>query len=229
MIVPVAGLREHKKQRTRQLIADTAARLFCERGFDAVTVDEVAQAAEVARKTVFNYFPTKEDLLLDRVTENEGELLRIVRERPAGVSLVTAFRRQTLRLICDQCPRPGGPGRVQLVALVHSSPTLQRAVHARRAALVRLLAAEIATATGTPAHDPVAFTAAFSLLGAYRALTHEHDRRRDAGQAPAGIFLALQADATRVFDLLERGLADYATGRAPDHTADHETTEQRHP
>jgi AcrR family transcriptional regulator len=209
----VPGLRERKKLQTRQLIADTAARLFVERGFDAVTVDEIAEAAEVARKTVFNYFPTKEDLALDRVTERENELIGIVRDRPEGMSLVTAFRQQAVRLICDREDRPARLGRAELIQLVDSSAALQRAIHARRANLIRTLAAEVAAATGAPAHDPVAFTAACSLLGAYRSLAHEYDHRHMAGQARATIVLALHAEASRVFDLLDHGLAGYAPAR----------------
>src|SRR5919109_2540878 len=85
------GLRERKKERTRELIAQTARRLFLERGFDAVTVAEVARAAEVSEKTVFNYFPTKEDLFYSRLEAFEDELLSAIRERPAGQSVLTAF------------------------------------------------------------------------------------------------------------------------------------------
>jgi AcrR family transcriptional regulator len=76
---PELGLRERKKQRTRELIAETARRLFGERGFDRVTVAEVARAAEVSEQTVFNYFPTKEDLVYFRLESFEEELLRTVR------------------------------------------------------------------------------------------------------------------------------------------------------
>lgn len=207
----VDGLRERKKQRTRQAIADAAARLFAEHGFDAVTLDEVAQAAEVARRTVVNYFPAKEDLVLDQLVASEGDLLAIVRDRPSGEPLMTTLRRHALRLIRDLTARPGTPDRAELVALVDASPTLQRAIHAKRTAIVRQLAAEIAATTGVPAHDPVAIAAAVSLLGGYRTLTEEYDRRCAAGQAPAGVFLALQADAERVFDLLEHGLRDYGS------------------
>src|SRR4029453_19143965 len=85
------GLRERKNQRTRELIAETARRLFTERGFDAVTVTEIARAAEVAQKTVFNHFPTKEDLVCWRLETFEDELLEAIRQREPGESVLAAF------------------------------------------------------------------------------------------------------------------------------------------
>src|SRR5437763_13567192 len=90
------GLRERKKQRTRELIAETAWRLFADRRFDAVTVAEVAAAAEVSPATVFNYFPTKEDLVYGRMEAFEEELLGATRDRPAGESILAAFSRFVL-------------------------------------------------------------------------------------------------------------------------------------
>src|SRR5215213_8267981 len=86
------GLRERKKSQTRQAIADTARRLFLEHGFEAVTVAQVAREAEVAEKTVFNYFPTKEDLFYGRLEEFEEELLDAVRGRESGTAIIAAFR-----------------------------------------------------------------------------------------------------------------------------------------
>src|SRR5919106_6667436 len=86
------GLRERKKQETRQLIADTARRLFAERGFEAVTVAEIAREADVAEKTVFNYFPTKEDLFYSRLEAFEDELLEAIRAREPGQTVLAAFR-----------------------------------------------------------------------------------------------------------------------------------------
>src|SRR4051812_2877355 len=88
---PELGLRERKKLKTRQLIADTARRLFAERGFEAVTVTEIAREAEVAPATVFNYFPTKEDLFYSRLEAFEDALLSAIRERPPGRSVLAAF------------------------------------------------------------------------------------------------------------------------------------------
>src|SRR5215212_8994780 len=87
-----AGLRQRKKERTRQLIADAARGLFAERGFESVTVAEIARAADVAEKTVFNYFPTKEDLFYSRLEAFEEELLAAIRGRPGGESAIAAFR-----------------------------------------------------------------------------------------------------------------------------------------
>src|SRR3954453_2997760 len=90
------GLRERKKQRTGQLIGDTARRLFSERGFERVPVAEIAREAEVSEATVFNYFPTKEDLLYWRLESFEEELLATVRDRKPGESFLEAFGRFVL-------------------------------------------------------------------------------------------------------------------------------------
>src|SRR6266536_6662243 len=90
---PQVGLRERKKQQTRELIAQTARRLFAERGFERVTVAEVARAADVSEQTVFNHFPTKEDLVYWRLGSFEEEMLATIRERPAGEPVLAAFRR----------------------------------------------------------------------------------------------------------------------------------------
>src|SRR3954447_3694638 len=88
---PEPGLRERKKQRTRRHIAETARRLFSERGFEHVTVAEIARAAEVAEATVFNYFPTKEDLFYWQLEAFEERLAQSVRDRPPGTSVLAAF------------------------------------------------------------------------------------------------------------------------------------------
>src|SRR4051795_12594931 len=87
------GLRERKKERTRQLIAQTARRLFGERGFEDVTVAEVAGAADVSEATVFNYFPTKEDLFYSGLEAFEEGLLSTIREREGSESVLAAFGR----------------------------------------------------------------------------------------------------------------------------------------
>src|SRR3954462_5430579 len=95
--VPPPGLRARKKEQTRRLIANTARRLFAERGFEAVTVAEVARAADVAEKTVFNYFATKEDLFYSGMEAFEERLLDAIRDRARGETVLAAFRRFVLR------------------------------------------------------------------------------------------------------------------------------------
>jgi AcrR family transcriptional regulator len=85
------GLRERKKRQTRESIAEAAWHLFLDRGFDDVTVAEVARAADVSEATVFNYFPTKEDLAYHRMEDFEDELLEAIANRDPGTSVVDAF------------------------------------------------------------------------------------------------------------------------------------------
>src|SRR5947207_3879556 len=99
------GLRETKKLRTRQEIADHAMRLFATRGFDHVTVAEVAAAAGVSEKTVFNYFPAKEDLFYDEVPARAAALAAAIRGRAPGESILSALR----RLQAAECPRLSSP------------------------------------------------------------------------------------------------------------------------
>src|SRR4051794_39141438 len=163
------GLRERKKRRTRELIADTARRLFVERGFDRVTVAEVARAAEVSEATVFNYFPTKEDLLYWRLESFEQELLETVRERAPGESFLAAFGRFVLQqrgLLATQDPESieffAGLART----ITESPPLLAR----ERQIFDRYtisLAALIAEETGAGADEVEPWVAANALMGVH--------------------------------------------------------------
>ncbi|MFF3299903.1 TetR/AcrR family transcriptional regulator [Streptomyces sp. NPDC001741] len=88
------GLRERKKRQTRQQLSDVATGLFLERGFDAVTIAEIALAADVSVNTVYNYFPAKEDLFLDRSSGIVDRLARYVRGRDKGESAADAILRE---------------------------------------------------------------------------------------------------------------------------------------
>src|SRR5450631_2058825 len=118
------GLRERKKAQTRRRITDTALRLFTERGFDQVTVAEVAREAEVSEATLFNYFPTKEDLLFTRMGAYEDRLVDAVRDRDGGMSAIAALakfllRPQDDRQPCPTCPRAAGIRRTHRTAGRH--------------------------------------------------------------------------------------------------------------
>jgi AcrR family transcriptional regulator len=210
------GLRERKKQATRALIAESARRLFAERGFDAVTVAEVARAADVAEKTVFNYFPTKEDLFYSNMEAFEERLLAAIRGRAAGETVLEAFRRfflgpEGLLALGDDAEateRLRGVTRV-----ITDSPALlarERQVHAR---YTDALAALLAEETGEEAGAVEPWVAAHALLGVHRALIAHVRRRVLAGAGAPVIARELQAEGTKAIALLEGGLAAYAPGR----------------
>src|SRR6266702_4512373 len=149
------GLRELKKEQTRQLIADTAWRLFADRGFDRVSVAEIARKAQVAEATVFNYFPSKEDLFYWRLEAFGTQLADAISTRPPGEPVLAAFRRYLLAegglLAQVETGDPGALARLRTVTcMIGASPALlareQQALTRNADALAALLAAE----TGAP-------------------------------------------------------------------------------
>jgi AcrR family transcriptional regulator len=203
----MTGLRELKKNRTRQAIADAAAGLFQARGFDEVTVDEIAEAAEVSKKTVFNYFPTKEDLVFDRVDDRAARLVAAVRACGPQLDVVESFRtlcHEQIRLI-DSLRQRVGRDSGGFFDLIHSNPALQRRMHEVNARLTHLLADSLAELTGSPADDPVVVTVASTLLGAQSALFRGLRARVAGGLSDAAIAAAHRRDTDRVFDLLAVG------------------------
>ena len=103
--------RSKKKAKTRDLLVETAARLFHKRGFDAVTVSEIARSAEVSEQTVYNYFATKEALVLDEDEAYAAHFVSMVADRPAGMSAIEAVRREALRFLQAMIDRPASPHR----------------------------------------------------------------------------------------------------------------------
>jgi AcrR family transcriptional regulator len=208
------GLRELKKERTRQLIADTAWRLFADRGFDRVSVAEVAREAQVAEATVFNYFPAKEDLFYWPLEAFGARLAEAVGCRPPGESALAAFRRA---LLAD-----GG-----LLAQVESGDTqaldqlrtVNRVIAGSPALLSReqqainrtagLLAAQLAAESGAPDGDLTAQVAANALMGVHRALLDYVRGRVLSGEDPAGLAAEVRKVTAAAFALLEQGLRDY--------------------
>src|SRR5437660_7320825 len=114
------GLREAKKLRTRQEIADQAMKLFAQRGFEGVTVAEVAAEAGVSEKTVYNYFPTKEDLFFDEVPARQAAIVGTIRGRTPGESIVGALRRMQV----SECPRLCNPGFAVFARVIEESKAL---------------------------------------------------------------------------------------------------------
>jgi AcrR family transcriptional regulator len=204
------GLRERKKERTRRLIAETAVGLFLERGFDGVTVAEIARRAEVAEKTVFNYFPTKEDLVYWRLESFENELLDAIREREPRESILAAFGRFVLirrGLLAEQDPA-AIERLVALTRMITESPALlarERQIFDRYTAS---LAALIADETGAAAEDVEPWVVANALMGVHRALVDYTRRRVVAGARNPGLARDVRAQGKRALDAVERGLAD---------------------
>jgi AcrR family transcriptional regulator len=121
------GLRERKKLRTRAAISTAAITLFLERGFDAVGVAEVARVAEVSKRTLFAYFPSKEDLVLHRFADHETDAADVVRARRPGQGPLAALREAFLRGLAVREPVTGlcdAPAVVAVFRLVTGTPAL---------------------------------------------------------------------------------------------------------
>jgi len=204
------GLRARKKERTRRLIADTAQALFRERGFDSVTVAEVAAAADVSEGTVFNYFPAKEDLFWSGMDVFEARLVEEVAARPEGEAVLDAFR----RVVLDGIPRLADPSRATVIAAARATIEASEGLRAREREIVARYTAElaevIAADTGSRPHDAGPLAAAAALMGAQRALVAFVHERVAAGESGPKLAAAARAQARRVFSLLGDGLGGYA-------------------
>jgi AcrR family transcriptional regulator len=202
----IAGLRERRKQETRQAISGTAMALFAAHGFDEVTISQVADAAGVSKMTVTNYFQRKEDLVFDRAEVAIASLADVVAARAPGESLLAAIR-------CDYAERiaagdvtlgPPTPAFARLVANSHVLTSRGREIaDLREQALGDAIAAE------TSADDVRPRIVAAQLASVHRVLFAESAKRILAGQPPDGIRQALAAAARRAFDLLEASLGSY--------------------
>lgn len=208
------GLRERKKQQTRLQIAETAQRLFLERGFDAVTVAEVAREADVSAGTVFNYFPNKEDLFYSGMELFEEQLIDAVRDRPAEESVLAAVR----RVVMAGIPRLASDDTADLIATAARIVGSSRSLQARERELVARytdeLAALIAGESRRRADDVEPAAVAAALMGLQRALVAQVHASVLAGRRGAKLASGARAQAKRAFARLEHGLADYAIKRS---------------
>jgi AcrR family transcriptional regulator len=207
------GLRERKKQRTRQLIADTARRLFSERGFEQVSVAEIARVAEVSEPTVFNYFPTKEDLVYSRLETFEDLLLQAVRERPSGQTVLDAFGRFILepRGFFAAKDEATATELIAVARMIAASPSLLAREQQILARYTDALAGLIADETGAGSGDLSPYIAANALIGVHRVLIAYVRARLDA-TTPNRHRLArdVRSRGETALALLAGGLDDYA-------------------
>lgn len=208
----MAGLRERKKQRTRELLAETARRLFAERGFERVTVAEIAREAEVSEQTVFNYFPTKEDLVYWRLGTFEEELLAAVRDRPPGEPVLAAFGRFLLaqRGLLGRTDPEAREHLAAVTRMIAESPALLARERQIFAGYTDSLAALIAAEQRADASDPRPWIAANAMIGAHRALVHHARRRVVEGVEHAALGRDVRRRGQQALALLEEGLGGYA-------------------
>jgi len=195
----MAGLRERKKAQTRRRIAQTALRLFTERGFEAVTVNEIAEAAEVAKATLFAYFPSKESLALEGVAEED--LAGVVTARPVGQSPVAALRAHYRVFAENPLEEKERDALLTRMHVIFDSPVLSSAantlLYRQRKALAEALTGEY----GERAAPLLAAQIAGCLLEVQESFFH----RLVAGASLQEAGHELAKDAEFAFDLLEHG------------------------
>jgi AcrR family transcriptional regulator len=195
------GLRELKKERTRRLIADTAARLFADRGYEHVAVTDVAKEAEVAEQTVYNYFPTKEQLVTDRDEPVQERLSDLIRSRPPGVTAAAAVRDFVVGFAAGIRDIPPEQWRGELGYLAAVSP----AVHRLALDMTSRQAAAIAAAISeTSAVSPdVARLEGIALAGVFQIIISDSGRRTLEGQSQQQIAGELRLVVTNLLNELD--------------------------
>ena len=204
----IEGLRARKKRVAREAIAATARRLFAERGFDTVTVAEIAAAADVSEKTVFNHFATKEDLAFAGREERLKRLLADIVQRPPGASVLDVFRALTTTVI-DDFVAPGDEDLLAVAKIIRHSRTLQERLTVGWEAGAAAITAAVAETSGAADDDLVPgivartlwFTHRSIFLLALHGLLAEEDREQLAAR--------LRVAADRAYDQLASGLGEY--------------------
>jgi AcrR family transcriptional regulator len=199
------GLRERKKARTRRLIADTAARLFAERGYENVAVTDVAREAEVAEQTVYNYFPAKEQLVTDREDQIRDRLSDLIRSRPPAVTPAAAVRDFVLESVTGIRGIAPEQWRGELGYLAAISPAVHRLVLELTDRLAVTLAAAISDTTAVPLE--IARLQGTALASVFQVIISESGRRTREGQSQAEIADELYPIVENLLDELDRWLS----------------------
>jgi AcrR family transcriptional regulator len=197
------GLRERKKLQTRRQIAEIARRRFSEDGFERVTVAEIAREAQVSEKTVFNYFPTKEDLVYWRLESFEQELLGTIRDRAEGESVLEAFGRFVSAprgMLGDDVDEETREQLAALTRTIANSPALLARERQIFEGYTRSLAEVI------PGEGIEPWVVANALMGVHRALVDYARRRILEGARHPQLADEIRAEAGRALALLDRGL-----------------------
>jgi AcrR family transcriptional regulator len=214
---PDEGLRDRKKRELRQRISDTATSMFLERGFDSVTVSEVAAACDVSEKTVYNYFPTKESLIFDR-EEDQARLLReALAERDGAVAIVDAVLEvleSDVRSLYDAWVTAGKTNEGltairRFGALIETTPALSAALHGMTERLTQVAAAALAERAGVDPDDPEPQMAATIVMGLWRTQFHAMRRYADGVLTVEGTRDAVIDEIRRAAGVAAGGLSSF--------------------
>ncbi|GAA3146220.1 TetR/AcrR family transcriptional regulator [Streptomyces echinatus] len=205
------GLRERKKRQTRQYISDVATGLFLERGFEAVTVAEIAEAANVSVNTVYNYFPAKEDLFLDRSAGVVDRLARWVRGRPEGESAAVAVLRELREEVESVSPRVGlFAGYASFMTVVEEAPALRSRLWAIAQEVQGNLEQVLREETGAADGDELPYLMAGQISWVHGAVMAVIGREMVKGRKPAEVSREVLALLDDIEDLLSEKVLNYA-------------------
>jgi AcrR family transcriptional regulator len=202
------GLRERKKRETREAITRAAWKLFKRRGFDAVTVADIAAEAGVSEKTVFNYFPAKEDLVFAGGMQRIAKLVELVESRPRGASIVAPFRQWTMDYL-DRVEHDAPDDLTAIPRLVMRSDQLRARLFVGWEQEASMLGPVIAAQVGEPEDSLVPVVVARTLAWTHRVIFRAAFTRLIDGEDQAKVAADLRDEARRAYDLLEQGLAGY--------------------
>ena len=208
-VMTSTGLRERKKLRTRRLIADTAARLFAERGYEQVAVSDVAREADVAEQTVYNYFPSKERLVTDRDQQLEERLTGLIRARPPAVTPAAAVRDVILESVAAIRGIPPEVWRGELGCLAAVSPTVRRLMLELIDRQAVALAGAIADTTVIS--PGIARLQGIALASVFQIIISDAGRRTHEGESQATIADELYPVIATILDELDRWFSDPLT------------------
>ncbi|MGV9881863.1 TetR/AcrR family transcriptional regulator [Streptomyces sp. NPDC003006] len=208
---PEPGLRSRKKQQRYRTISETAITLFLEKGFDKVSVAEVAAAANVSKPTLFRYFASKEDLVLHRFADHEDEAARVVTARPAKRPALDALQRHFLDGLERRDPVTGlcdDPAVLAFHRLLYGTPSLVARIHGyQNRSELALSEALLIAHGGNPLESRLA---AGQIVAVQRILAEENWRRITTGETADEAWPDAVTSANRAFSQLRSGLTRYA-------------------
>lgn len=213
------GLRERKKRQLRQRLTDTATAMFLERGFEAVPVAEIAKACDVSEKTVFNYFPTKESLVLDQSDTTIAALRTGLADRDIGpVAAVVRILGAELNAMTSWLATHDDPAEASVqigrfTAMIQTTPALRAYQHEMSVRLVAVAAEVLAERAGTSTGDPEAQIAATALVGLWQVQFASLRTHLDGRHTPSQVERAVRTDVQKAARLIDAGLATFASGK----------------